>query len=72
MVFVKGKLFFSVRMILILILIQVVPGGLGDGGVGTTWKSPWEAIIQERCEEEVEGWGHHWGGQPEEIQGSGI
>ena len=57
---------------MILILIQVVPGELGDGGVGTTWKSPWEAIMQERCEEEVEGWGHHWGGQPEEIQGSGI
>ena len=55
-----------------MILTQVVPGELGDGGVGTTWKSPWEAIIQERCEEEVEGWGHHWGGQPEEIQGSGI
>ena len=70
MVFVKGKWILSVSMI--LILIQVVPGELGDGGVGTTWKSPWEAIIQERCEEEVEGWGHHWGGQPEEIQGSGI
>ena len=68
MVFVKGKLFLSVSMI----LIQVVPGELGDGGVGTTWKSPWEAIMQERCEEEVEGWGHHWGSQPEEIQGSGI
>ena len=68
MVFVKGKWILSVSMI----LIQVVPGELGDGGVGTTWKSPWEAIIQERCEEEVEGWGHHWGGQPEEIQGSGI
>ena len=66
MVFVKGKLFLSVRMI--LILTQVVPGELGDGGVGTTWKSPWEAILQERCEEEVEG----WGGQPEQVQGSGI
>ena len=66
MVFVKGKFVLSVSMI--LILTQVVPGELGDGGVGTTWKSPWEAIIQERCEEEVEG----WGGQPEQVQGSGI
>ena len=53
---------------MILILIQVVPGELGDGGVGSTRKSPWEAILQERCEEEVEG----WGGQPEQVQGSGI
>ena len=68
MVFVKGKWILYDSMI----LIQVVPGELGDGGVGTTWKSPWEAIIQERCEEEVEGWGHHWGSQPEEIQGSGT
>ena len=66
MVFVKGKWILSVSMI--LILIQVVPGELGDGGVGTTWKPPWEAILQERCEEEVEG----WGGQPEQVQGSGI
>ena len=64
MVFVKGKLVFSVSMI----LTQVVPGELGDGGVGSTWKPPWEAILQERREEEVEGWGD----QPEQVQGSEI
>ena len=62
MVSVKGKWILSVSM------IQVVPGELGDRDVGPTWKSPWEAILQERCEEEVEG----WGGQPEQVQGSGI